>query len=65
MTYFIILWRKAKMKDKYFEEARINFEERMASQNPGKLTDEEKKLAEERVKEAEEYAKRMFESSAI
>ena len=43
----------------YLEEARQNFLDRMYSQNPGPLTEEEQKQSEINLKELEEYRKKM------
>ncbi len=44
------------MKQNYLQEARKNFEERMESQSPRPMTEEQRRIAEERIKRIEERA---------
>lgn len=49
---------KTKNKD-YLEEARQNFLDRMYSQNPSPLAEEERKQSEINLKELEKYRQKM------
>ncbi|WP_243344128.1 hypothetical protein [Anaerococcus sp. AGMB09787] len=53
--------KNVKQREKeYFEESRQNFLDRMLSQNPGKLTPEEKQRGENFRKKLKEYEKNVF-----
>ena len=47
--------------EKYLEESRENFLDRMKSQSPKKLSNEDKKVVEERLKKIEEYGKKHYQ----
>ena len=53
------------LKNKYDDEARQNFIDRMHSQSPHKLTKEDKKVIAERWKKIEEYGKKMNKEKEI
>lgn len=46
--------------EKYLEESKENFLDRMRSQSPKKLSNEDKKVVEERLKKIEEYGKKYY-----
>lgn len=47
--------------EKYLEESRENFLDRMKSQNTKKLTEEDKKEIDRRWKKIEEYGKKHYQ----